>query len=898
MGGQLMRRFTVIVALTTIALTASVVRPSVANSSAAAPTTAAPAVAASPGIGTFSTPTWVDYKRQGGEPTTVVDRYRFPDGSYKDLTYVTAPEGFVYPHFSYFWKSSDLGQSFRVTKHVPGQGQSVAGGGGGGDSHIAVGQVSHAVFFADLPADCETMNRSTDLGETFVGDDAACGVNPGAIDDRPWTAADEMGLGASDACLTAAFPTCGKVYLSFINFTSQVAPYLVLARSTHDGFTGTFLTDSVCNPVNGNVPAADSTPTACPDPVDSRLQLAGPVVVDTTPSSPYYHSLYIPFVRGGSPVTGTTFPSPPWDLYVAISRDFGLTWTRHLVSQRASHNPVNIFVQLTIDTAGNLYYDWAETRDTSVSSTNLGGQTEIKYLVSTTGGTSSSGTFGGCPAANSTTDTCVSNAWRGPYTISSGGSAVMPWFQAGDRGRVDAVWYQSNSTANPNTPTAGPNPPVWNVIFAQSLNALTGGGWSTQILSTHPNHYGQVCTNGLLCATGGNRNLLDFLTVDVDHRGAAETTWSDDNNSRQDTFQFFSRQLNGPSIFVGQTINLAQSWPVSGNTAFDRRADVYTAAGVYNDACTGMDLLGMQVFHNGTTVTVTLSVNGPPTAAHASACSATPGYTTGLWGAVFWAPVRSAPDCTSGECFTGDAFYLARRDPPAAATTERPAFPNGEAGRVLDRNQFNTSNELRPEFAATSSVSCGDSTCTVTVSADFGSNDNPQKIAACANLDSVTGASLYYEGSTQRDPATRIQNGNSEQADVTPALNLRGCTPPPPPPGTCREADANGQFDGTGGHGDVDADNDSCEDHDADHVTMQDRGDGKDLRSTQVISTQFDDVAHTMTIFGSGTSGGQPATFLLVLTDSSAASRGSVSLSVSDGFVTVGNLVSGAVLLH
>jgi hypothetical protein len=469
----------------------------------------------------------------------------------------------------------------------------------------------------------------------------------------------------------------------------------------------------------------------------------------------------------------------------------------------------------------------------------------------------------------------------------------MPWFQAGDRGRVDAVWYQSNSSTTSHTPTPALSPPVWNVILAQSLSALSGGGWQRQVINSHPNHFGQVCTNGLLCATGGNRNLLDFLTVDVDHRGAAVTTWADDNNSRQDTRQLFTRQLSGSSVFVGQSINLSEDWPVHVNSVFDRRADAYTAAGIYNDSCSGVDLLGMQVFHTGGTVTVKLTVNEPPTAANAAACSGpTPGYLTGIWGAVFWAPVSSTPRC-SGECYTGDSFYLARRDAPGGTTAE--------AGRVQDLNQFVTSLELRPEFAATSSVSCaGPATgpCTITLSADFSSTANPQPIPACANLDSVTGVALYYAGSTVRDPATRIQNGNSEQGDVTPALNLVGCTPPPPPPGTCHEADGNGQFQGNNGNGDVDIDDDSCEDKDEDHVQMTNRGDGKDLRSTQLISTQFDDLAHTVTIFGTGTSGGLPVTFLLVATDSTATTPGTIALTVSDGFTNAGSLVKGNMLLH
>src|SRR5689334_6207737 len=62
---------------------------------------------------TFSPPTFVDPKRHGGEPTVAIDRYPFVPGpfafgatsqSYKDLTYVSAPEGVAFPGYSVFWK--------------------------------------------------------------------------------------------------------------------------------------------------------------------------------------------------------------------------------------------------------------------------------------------------------------------------------------------------------------------------------------------------------------------------------------------------------------------------------------------------------------------------------------------------------------------------------------------------------------------------------------------------------------------------------------------------------------------------------------------------------------------------------------------------------------------------
>ena len=194
---------------------------------------------------TFSSAAYVDYKRRGGEPTVAVDRYPFPGGSFRDLSYVSAPEGL--PGYSFFWKSEDLGATWRLPQHLPATGNNPGQGIGGGDSHQAIGERTHNVFFVDLPGDCVTFNRSTDLGESFTTDPLGCGLEPGAIDDRQWVDADENG---------APGTVSGNVYISFIDETSAT---LAMARSRHDGTQGTFATDSVCNTLSAQTPSGSAS---------------------------------------------------------------------------------------------------------------------------------------------------------------------------------------------------------------------------------------------------------------------------------------------------------------------------------------------------------------------------------------------------------------------------------------------------------------------------------------------------------------------------------------------------------------------------------------------------------------------------------------------------------------
>jgi hypothetical protein len=299
-------------------------------------------------------------------------------------------------------------------------------------------------------------------------------------------------------------------------------------------------------------------------------------------------------------------------------------------------------------------------------------------------------------------------------------------------------------------------------------------------------------------------------------------------------------------------------------------------------------------------VTARLTVNGPPTAARALACSKA-GFEKGIWGTIFWAPTRATPDCSSGECFTGDSFYLARRDLPEAA------FPDAEAGRVLDLNSALTSMEFRPEIQAHQTVqpaSClaagsTDTSCTVTITANFSSPGIPRAtVAPCANLDSFTGSSLYYTGTTIHDMVTRVQKGDSEQADVTAALNLRGCVFGGGG-GGCREADGTGNIQGkNGGNASFQSDEDGCIDGDQNGEQVSDPGAKEDFRSTQVQSVQFDDTLGTMTVYGLGVSNGLPVSFLIVEQAATAATPALYSIELSDGYVNSGNLITGSITLH
>jgi hypothetical protein len=719
----------------------------------------------------FSPATYADYKRFGGEPTTTVDRFLLTGSQamtqcatgqtqcFRDFVYGSSPQGFVEPHYSTFFKSSDLGQSFRTTQHFPATDLETFNAGGGGDSYIAIGQVSHKVFFTDLPADCVTLNVSSDFGETFTPGPQACGTTPGAVDDRNWVAVDELFPGDAP-------PTTGHVYVSFINFSTQVAPTLEAQVSTADGNDATLtFAASTCNAatlatgsgptsIAGAVQAPDATATPCPDPADSFLAVAGPPVVDIYNT----HNIYIPFIRN-TPVIPGVSSGPPFSLLIARSTDGGKNWTRIKVADTGVHDPANIFPQLTIDKSGNLYYTWSQTQGPSEAAPALGGEQDVYYAFSTTHG----------------------STWSQPIDLTGevGDSAIFPWMVAGDAGQVDIVFYKANTGLNSNvaavdasgnpsscTPdgsTCFANPSVWNVYFGQSQNALnTGPNFKTVQISSEPNHLGQICTGGLGCSTGGNRNLLDFFTVDVDHLGAANVTWADDNNARPDTINRFSRQISGNSVFKNTNISLQSSWPITNHAVTDIAGDVYNGSGAPVGSCAGMDLLGTSEQQSNGLITITVTLNNAPTAAEAAACSV-PTATGGIWGAEFWS---SSPDGNNN-------FYIAYRDVPGDRT-------GPEAGRVNDVNATVTSLELDRDNTVPASLggtcftSSGSPTATAPCTVSITAAASALGIKPGAGIYSITGLSLYFFGTDQKPPLLRTEGGNSEQADAATPFDDNG----------------------------------------------------------------------------------------------------------------------------
>jgi hypothetical protein len=140
-------------------------------------------------------------------------------------------------------------------------------------------------------------------------------------------------------------------------------------------------------------------------------------------------------------------------------------------------------------------------------------------------------------------------------------------------GNVAVVWYGTTVTGEPNgvcgtlltqspctdsggkpdgfAPYSDPNAPAWNVYLAQSTNALSSKPTFRQVVANAtPTHYGEICTNGLVCG-GSDRSLLDFISVAVDCKGFAHIAYGGNTKQQEaagETFVHVANQTGGSAI--------------------------------------------------------------------------------------------------------------------------------------------------------------------------------------------------------------------------------------------------------------------------------------------------------------------------------------------------------------
>jgi hypothetical protein len=504
--------------------------------------------AAGPGLA-FGHEVVVDHQRSDGEPSVSISP-TLNTSSHHDI-YVTAPYGFS-TTASFIWKSEDGGQTFHLVgdESAP-EGKPAMTCTGGGDSSI-VNDPSGNLYFADLQGLTNVSDAlSVDGGNTFV---STCNTANDAGVDRPWLALygnpleggreymtvdqigqcdpDNCGLGQTGANMLELTQASGPQVLS------QVFSPLPAQQIEPDGIVG----GAVADQRNGDLYLVHTAYT------DGSGNLIGgtdangntnAIVVDRFPGG-YSQSVATPVPPGSISLCKPYNASGPCQSEMVV----------HSPLDGSGNSTVNSgqdFSPIAIDSAGDLYVTWAQSPVDSTG--NIDGPTTVYLATSTDGGTT----------------------WTQPVDVSSHVSGlqtnVFPWVAAGSAGRVDVVWYGTQTLGScPSEPCgAGFINGSWNVYMAQTLNAVSNGkpnaspSFATTKVTEYPNHYGQICEFGIACTTGGDRGLVDFIQVQVDPSGAADVVWADGanddfNGGETSPVIAFAQQIGGPGL-LGSSIN-------------------------------------------------------------------------------------------------------------------------------------------------------------------------------------------------------------------------------------------------------------------------------------------------------------------------------------------------------
>ena len=313
----------------------------------------------------------------------------------------------------------------------------------------------------------------------------------------------------------------------------------------HD-FAPSFVWVATCDMATGSLSCGTSVPVVHPPTFCNSIP--GGIAV-APPGSPHAGRLYAAWITA-DPATNVlsgcneTQLAPFYQLYVATSDD-GSNWTPRL-AYRAPNDPncpnttavagastptctdlSEIFTQIAVDGGGNAYVSF------TAYDARLGPNYNVYLARSLDGGASWDGATDGSGL---------------PYRVSSlPGRHWFPAIVAGDAGRIAVEYirspletgpFQHNATCPSVTIPAcdgkpRPMPPSapWATYVAESLNAGASTPTFSEVQVSDPGvaiHYGDNCNLGIYCsATGGNRTLLDAISVFVDRAGYLQLLWTD-----------------------------------------------------------------------------------------------------------------------------------------------------------------------------------------------------------------------------------------------------------------------------------------------------------------------------------------------------------------------------------
>ena len=531
----------------------------------------------------FSHAVVVDEQRPGFEPDVKVDG--------NGVIYSSIPFGFSTTQ-SFVWSSRDGGNSYQLTPGTIGPGKpTTCVGGGDTDLYLDPG---NALYFSDLQGLTNITNSvSSDGGASWSTN---CAGAPNTPDDRMWFAGTGSLAGGNL-----------NLYQDFdvVAGSAQNQGNALVETWSNNGTTF----QPVLNPGAGS----DCVGIAIQDCVTGNEGISGNQVVDPATGNVYIaHTTLNGNTSGGTPgvqvsegaITPGSPPTASWtespNLDGALCPDKTCVDGNGNAEEIAGEN----FATIARDSAGYLYVtftagplDHASANDPNFGALTAPEQIYVVHSLEPAGADPSKLT------------------WSAPQRITgtgaSAGTNTFPWIVAGSDGRVDVAYYHTAEVSEPGTCASGSGTCTlygaasltkaeWSVQMAQSLDAHAASpSWSTANVSEGYVKYGQICTNGIGCVSGGDRSLGDFLQVTTDRQGAAVVAYvfdtSADSSGGEDAGpEVISRQISGPSLLAsaGQLSQGAGPGVAMGSVSDPTGDAFYSANGSRTPAGDNLDLTG------------------------------------------------------------------------------------------------------------------------------------------------------------------------------------------------------------------------------------------------------------------------------------------------------------------
>ncbi|MFL6240977.1 MAG: hypothetical protein ACJ735_15965 [Actinomycetes bacterium] len=460
---------------------------------------------------TLGVPTVVDPIRGGAEPYIAVDRDNQP--------FVSAPGG-TSVQTSWYWTSRDHGLTYQNLG--PSTGHWVCDSTGGGDSSLAYDKVANQMYLMDQQALVDVASGRYDVSNHTLAAHK-CFSDPALTADRPFQ-------GVLHPTGTDAPPQWTQgghkpmVYLSW-QCTACLGGNPV---SSGGGLAFAWSTDGVTwNAADPGVPANNPlTAQFFESPAISSYVFHGPTVAD-----PKYGYVYTaiscsttscPVVSGknefgvavGKPAAAPADRADPTNVGQFASMTYQTA--ANTVDGQPIHKNGSLFPVLAMDKAGTLYEEWIEGDGVNdpANSTPDPQEWHVYYTYSK--------------------DRPEHKQWAPVRRVdlpSMSKTNAFGWMTAGDKGKIGFVWLGTDLREQPTKKNPAKK---WHLFMSAVTDADTASPKFHEARAGRaPMHIGDICLQGTTCAATlppGNRNMADFISVDIGPDGAMTATYAADSN--------------------------------------------------------------------------------------------------------------------------------------------------------------------------------------------------------------------------------------------------------------------------------------------------------------------------------------------------------------------------------